>query len=65
MLQSDGKRTIVPEEEIDEIVASSLSSMPEGLLDPLSIQEIADLFEYLTVPPRSSVSTRRERNPPQ
>ena len=65
VLQSDGKRTIVPEEEIDEIVASSTSSMPEGLLDPLSIQEIADLFEYLTVPPRSSVSTRRERNPPQ
>ena len=50
VLQSDGTRTVVPKEEIDSISPIKKSVMPEGLLNPLTLEEIADLFAYLGHP---------------
>ena len=47
ILQSNGKKVRLPEQEIDEIEPSGISAMPEGLLDVLSLEEITDLFAYL------------------
>ena len=56
---ADGERISIREEDVDEVLPSKTSAMPEGLLDSLTLQEIVDLFAYLGVPPRSTVSTRR------
>ena len=42
-----GNRTQVPESDIIRREHSSISIMPEGLLDTMSEQQIADLFAYL------------------
>jgi putative heme-binding domain-containing protein len=47
VLQSDGKKIRVAAEDVEEVAPSELSAMPEGLLDDLSMSEIADLFAYL------------------
>jgi putative heme-binding domain-containing protein len=47
VLQSDGTKVTLKKEEIDQQIASLISVMPEKLLDPLTKQEIADLFAYL------------------
>jgi putative heme-binding domain-containing protein len=43
----DGVSQVLPQEQIDELQPSRLSLMPEGLLDPLSEQQLRDLFAYL------------------
>ena len=48
VLQSDGKKMKLTKDEIDEIVRSKKSSMPEGLLNVLTLEEVGDLFAYLT-----------------
>jgi putative heme-binding domain-containing protein len=58
----------VPSDEIDEIAPTTISSMPEGLFDPLTREEIADLFAYLAKPPVTNVARQpgaetRERTP--
>jgi len=47
VLSTDGTKTVVKKSEIDETVPSQTSGMPEGLLDALTLSEIADLFAYL------------------
>jgi hypothetical protein len=37
----------VPRERIDDLQRQPKSLMPEGLLDPLSDQQVRDLFSYL------------------
>ena len=59
VLQSDGRKVTVKNSDIEQKSRSRVSSMPEGLFDPLSMQEIIDLFAYLEASPRSTVSTRR------
>ena len=44
---SEGRTLRISDDEIDEIADSELSSMPEGLLDTLSLDEILHLFAYL------------------
>ena len=44
---SDGQRTVIPRDDIEDITATARSLMPEGLLTPLNEQEIRDLFAYL------------------
>ena len=34
-------------EEIDEVALTTLSAMPEGILQPLKEEQIRDLFAYL------------------
>ena len=51
VLQSTGEKVTVAKGNIDEIVPSKKSAMPEGLFNALSLQEIADLFAYMAKPP--------------
>jgi putative heme-binding domain-containing protein len=47
VLDSNGVRTSLGETEVETIKRSDASLMPEGILDPLSDQEVRDLFAYL------------------
>ncbi len=47
IVASDGKVMLLDRSEIEEAVESNRSSMPDGLLEPLSYEEIRDLFLYL------------------
>ena len=46
-LQSQTDAVVLPLGEVERIEPSASSLMPEGLLDPLSAAEVADLFAYL------------------
>jgi putative heme-binding domain-containing protein len=48
---STGERIGLSKDNIEEIVPSNLSAMPEGLFNNLTLEEIADLFAYLGRPP--------------
>jgi putative heme-binding domain-containing protein len=50
VLQSDGTKVLVSKDDIDSISPIKKSVMPEGLFNPLSLEEIADLFAYLSRP---------------
>jgi len=52
LLLSDGTKSTVPKSEIEEQKASATSVMPDGLLNPLSYQEIADLLALFNAQPR-------------
>jgi putative heme-binding domain-containing protein len=51
VLQANTEKVAVPKDNIDEIVPSKMSAMPEGLFNTLSLEEIADLFAYMSKPP--------------
>jgi putative heme-binding domain-containing protein len=51
VLQSDGTKVTLRKDEIESKYASLTSVMPENLLDPLTKQEIADLFAFLETDP--------------
>lgn len=59
VLQSNGQKAAIAKSEIDQLLPSKISAMPEGLLNPLSLEEIADLFAYLNQSPGSSLTSRR------
>jgi putative heme-binding domain-containing protein len=53
VLQLDGTKVTLKVEDIEVQVASTISPMPEKLLDELTREEIADLFAYLeSTPPK-------------
>ena len=47
LLDAEAKRVEIPRDEIEEMSESTTSIMPDRLLDPLSPQEIRDLFSFL------------------
>ncbi|HET6881033.1 MAG TPA: PVC-type heme-binding CxxCH protein [Pirellulales bacterium] len=47
-VQTAQAKEVVPRGDIEERMPSKLSLMPDGLLQPLSPADIADLFAYLT-----------------
>ncbi len=47
LLLSDTTRLEIPKSRIEEETTSKISVMPAGLLDPLSLQEVADLLAFL------------------
>jgi putative heme-binding domain-containing protein len=59
VLQSNGQKAAIAKSEIDQLLPSKISAMPEGLLNPLTLEEIADLFAYLNQSPGSSLTSRR------
>ncbi|MCB9875634.1 MAG: HEAT repeat domain-containing protein [Planctomycetaceae bacterium] len=59
VLQANGEKFTVQANEIDEIVPSPKSAMPDGLLNTLTLEEISDLFAYLGVIPSQSVARGR------
>jgi putative heme-binding domain-containing protein len=44
---ADGRNEVLPQDEIEELAGVPQSVMPAGLLDPLSDQQVRDLFAYL------------------
>jgi putative heme-binding domain-containing protein len=46
-VQTPNEKVVIPRAEIERRVESGVSMMPEGLLQPLAIDEIRDLFAYL------------------
>lgn len=52
----DGRKRTILANEIDEIAASPTSVMPEGLLDQLTAEEIADLMTFLGAAPEAKVA---------
>lgn len=51
VLQDTGEKITLKADNVEEIVPARKSAMPEGLLDDLTLEEIADLFAYLGDPP--------------
>ncbi len=51
VLQANTEKAMVPKDQIEQIVPSKMSAMPEGLFNNLSLEEIADLFAYMSNPP--------------
>jgi len=65
VLQANGEKATVKQDQIEEILASSKSAMPDGLLNDLTLEEISDLFAYLGMLPEQSIargSPRDQRN---
>lgn len=58
LLQSDGKILRLERSNVEEILPNRVSSMPEGLLNSLTLDQIADLFAYLMATPDLEVATR-------
>ena len=54
----DGNWTTVSETAVDETYTQRVSAMPNGLLDSLTLEEIADLFAYLTTTPDPRLANR-------
>jgi len=55
---SNNQLLVIKEEQVDQILPSSSSIMPAGLLDDSSLQEISDLMSYLGVVPSVEIATR-------
>ena len=51
-------------EPIEEITARKGSAMPDGLLNALTLQQVADLFAFLNRPPRATVRARARASVP-
>ncbi len=47
LLDAKNQRLVIPQSDIDEMVRSPLSLMPEKILDQLDAQQVRDLFSYL------------------
>jgi len=58
LLLSTGEKIDLAHEDIDEIKASSASAMPTGLLNALSLEQVADLFAYLGQEVQSEVARK-------
>ncbi len=55
-LQTPTEQLILPNDEIEQTQETSLSPMPEGLLEPLSPNQIRDLIAYLMHPTQVSLT---------
>lgn len=53
------ERVTLAARQIEATKPSKLSAMPDGLLDPLSLEEVADLFAYLQKSSKAPSLTRR------
>ena len=58
VLQANGEKTSVKQSEIESSKPSRVSSMPEGALEPLTLEEIADLFAYLQGAPKAALTRK-------
>ncbi len=61
---ASGKITIFPKNQIASIKPSTISLMPEGLIEPLSAQQRKDLLTYLLIPPLEPAVLERDGAPP-
>ena len=61
VIQSASERITLPRDDVEEIKGSNVSMMPEGQLDPLTAQEIRDLFAYLATSQQTAIPKGRAR----
>ncbi len=52
LVNSQVEYTTIPRDDIDEMVPSQISQMPEDILKPLKPQQLRDLFSYLESTPK-------------
>ena len=50
--------TMVAGDDVDQILPSTSSIMPSGLIDDLTLREISDMMAYLGVVPSAEIATR-------
>ncbi len=60
VLLSTGKKIELSKADVDEIKPSNISAMPTGLLNPLTLEEVADLFAYLNAAATKSEIAKRD-----
>jgi hypothetical protein len=58
IMQSNGQKATVAAADIDQIVPCKISAMPEGLLNTLTLDDIANLFAYLSESPGNNIAVR-------
>lgn len=58
VMTSSGQFVKVERDEVEDIRKSKLSHMPEGLLNELSLSQVADLFAYLVNGSRNNLASR-------
>lgn len=58
ILQADMTKVEVPAEDIEDVRTSKTSAMPEGLLNKLTLEQVADLFAYLMRTPEPNIASR-------
>ncbi|WP_428307119.1 DUF7133 domain-containing protein [Lacipirellula sp.] len=58
VLQSNGQKAELSGNEVDDIQPSDVSAMPTGLLNPLTLEQVADLFAYLGAASSNDVASR-------
>jgi putative heme-binding domain-containing protein len=63
VLQSDGEKLTLTKDQVETVERARVSSMPEGLLNTLSLDEVADLFAYLNSNAEPDVATRPAASP--
>ena len=59
VMTSDGQFVKVERDEVEDIRESKLSHMPEGLLNEMTLSQVADLFAYMVKGPRTNLASRR------
>jgi putative heme-binding domain-containing protein len=59
VLQNNGQKVTIAANQIDQTIPCKISAMPEGLLNTLSLEDIANLFAYLNRPPQQAIITSR------
>ncbi len=59
LLRADGSRVTIPRKDIEAQKESTVSVMPEGLLNSLSFQDIADLLALFEAQPRADPSAKK------
>ncbi len=62
LLLSDASTLKLPQAEVEEIVESKQSIMPDGLLNAFSLREIADLFAFLESAKAALPETKGQSN---
>ncbi len=60
IVQADGTRLMIDEDDIEETAPSKISPMPAGMLEKLTLEEVNNLIAYLTKPPVEKISRREE-----
>ncbi|MDC0935615.1 c-type cytochrome, partial [Pirellulales bacterium] len=58
VLLPTGRKIEVARRDVSHVSASNASAMPTGLLNPLALEEVADLFAYLSAPTTTGVARR-------
>jgi putative heme-binding domain-containing protein len=58
VLQSDGQKAQIAAADIENVETSKQSAMPEGSLNRLTLDQVADLFALLMKAPEPNVATR-------